>query len=147
MPTFWSMGTGDRLDQPIYRVSGLHNACAGGVVCSVPLNTCGYQYPANGNAYMGIITYSTLQGGLYREVIATELTEPLQPGVPVYCNLAIRCPLVDLGPIQTIQHLGVQRTWLEFLIIYHKPVSHFYSANGRLTCFPITRMLICRGVE
>lgn len=74
---------------PFTESADYYNACAGGVVCSVPLNTCGYQYPANGNAYMGIITYSTLQGGLYREVIATELTEPLQPGVPVYCTYKV----------------------------------------------------------
>ena len=74
---------------PFTESADYYNACAGGVVCSVPLNTCGYQYPADGNAYMGIITYSPIEGGLYREVIATELTEPLQPGVPVYCSFQV----------------------------------------------------------
>lgn len=69
---------------PFTQSADYYNACADGVVCSVPLNTAGYQYPAEGDAYMGIFTYATLIGGFYREVLATELTEPLQPGVPVY---------------------------------------------------------------
>jgi hypothetical protein len=80
----WAQAVG--WTSPFTESADYYNACAEGVVCSVPLNTCGYQYPSDGNAYMGIITYATLEGGLYREIIATELTEPLQPGVPVYCS-------------------------------------------------------------
>jgi hypothetical protein len=63
------------------------NACAGGILCSVPFNNLGYQYPADGDAYMGICTYDGVPGGgNYREIIATELIEPLQPGIPVYLS-------------------------------------------------------------
>lgn len=74
---------------PFTQSADYYNACASGEVCSVPFNTAGYQYPAHGNAYMGLITYATLMGGLYREVIATELAEPLQPGVPVYITYKV----------------------------------------------------------
>ena len=53
--------------------------CAPGDVCSVPFNNMGYQEPAQGDGYMGFATY--LHGcPLCREVIAAELTEPLQVG-------------------------------------------------------------------
>ena len=74
---------------PFTQSADYYNACASGVVCSVPLNTAGYQYPADGNAYMGIITYATLMGGTYREVLATQLTVPLTPGVPVYISYKV----------------------------------------------------------
>ena len=62
-----------------------YNRCAGGVVCSVPFNTCGYQEPADGDAYIGIITY--VDGApFYRETFGCQLTEPLEPGVPVYVS-------------------------------------------------------------
>ena len=71
---------------PFTESADYYNACAGGVVCSVPFNTAGYQYPAHGQGYMGLFTWATLMGGYYREVIATQLLQPLQPGVPVYVS-------------------------------------------------------------
>jgi hypothetical protein len=62
------------------------NACAVGMPCSVPSNSLGYQDAADWVAYMGLATFSTLAGGYYREVIATELAQPLEPGVPVYIS-------------------------------------------------------------
>ncbi len=61
------------------------NACADNEVAGVPANTFGYQYPSDGAAYMGLVTY-VLGGPTYREFIATQLTEPLQLGVPVYLS-------------------------------------------------------------
>ena len=72
---------------PYTQSADYYNACASGIVCSVPLNYGGFQYPAGGDAYMGIITYSTAI--LYREVIATELTEALQPGVPTFVSYKV----------------------------------------------------------
>ncbi len=64
------------------------NRCAGGVVCSVPFNQFGYQEPAHGNAYMGLATYQ-IDAALGREMIATELSELLVPGVPVYVSYKV----------------------------------------------------------
>ncbi len=63
------------------------NVCAQNLGCSIPLNDFGYQHAADGVAYMGLCTYVNM--GMYREVIATELIEPLQPGVPVYCSYKV----------------------------------------------------------
>ncbi|MCC6401858.1 MAG: T9SS type A sorting domain-containing protein [Flavobacteriales bacterium] len=58
------------------------NACNTGGVVDVPYSQFGYQYPADGDAYVGM---ATAFPGLdwYREMVGIELTEPLQPGVPV----------------------------------------------------------------
>ena len=61
------------------------NRCAGGDICSVPWNNFGYQEPSEGDAYMGFATFIH-DGPYYREVIATQLNEPLQVGVPVYLS-------------------------------------------------------------
>ena len=66
------------------------NACAGGVVCGVPFNHMGYQAPAHGEAYMGMATYAYNDYD-YREIIAAELVQPLQPGVPVYISFKTSC--------------------------------------------------------
>ncbi len=70
---------------PYTQSADYYNRCAGGVVCSVPFNTCGYQEPAEGDAYMGLATYG--HDAFYREVIAVQLSEPLQPGVPVFLSM------------------------------------------------------------
>ena len=58
------------------------NRCQENLVVGVPFNTCGYQEPADGNAYMGMAT--TLPGlDWYREIVGIELAEPLQVGVQV----------------------------------------------------------------
>lgn len=58
------------------------NRCQENLVVGVPFNTCGYQEPAEGDAYMGLAT--TFPGlDWYREIVGIELSEPLQAGVPV----------------------------------------------------------------
>ena len=71
---------------PYTQSADYFNACADSNVCSVPFNHMGYQYAAQGQAYMGLATYTTQSMGFYREIIATHLTQSLQPGVPVYCS-------------------------------------------------------------
>lgn len=66
------------------------NACAGGVVCGVPFNHLGYQLPAHGDAYMGLITYS-FNDFDYREIVTAELAQPLQVGVPVFLSFKTSC--------------------------------------------------------
>ena len=63
------------------------NACTQNLACSVPFNDFGYQAASDGQAYMGVCTYVNM--GMFREVIATELIEPLQPGFPVYCSYKV----------------------------------------------------------
>lgn len=65
-----------------------YNLCAAGGAAGVPLNTCGYQYPADGEAYMGVATY-VYNAPPYRELIATQLASPLQPGLPVYLSFKV----------------------------------------------------------
>ena len=46
---------------------------------SIPQNSFGYQWPATGEAYIGMFTYSTLDSN-YREIVGTYLTTPLTIG-------------------------------------------------------------------
>jgi len=59
------------------------NVCAGTNAAGVPLNSMGEQFPAEGSGYMGLFTY-VFGGPSIRELISTQLSEPLQPGIPVY---------------------------------------------------------------
>lgn len=62
--------------------------CQPNHVAGVPFNTCGYQEPADGDAYMGMFT--TLPGlDWYREIVGRELTVPLQPDVPVCLSFKV----------------------------------------------------------
>ncbi len=72
---------------PYTQSADYYNACASGTVCSVPQNTTGYQLAANGEAYMGIHTYSTAVS--YREVIASEMIQALVPGVPTFVSYKV----------------------------------------------------------
>jgi len=58
------------------------NACHISGVVGVPLNQFGDQYPAHGNAYMGMATYAYNQPE-YREMVGIQLIEPLQVGEPI----------------------------------------------------------------
>lgn len=61
------------------------NTCAVGTQVAVPFSAFGYQEPASGDAYAGVITFS-YNVPLYRELLATQLTEPLLIGVPVHLS-------------------------------------------------------------
>jgi hypothetical protein len=64
------------------------NRCNTGLVAGVPYNSFGYQEPADGDAYMGLVT--TFPGlPSYREIVGTELLEPLVPGVPVCISFKV----------------------------------------------------------
>lgn len=71
---------------PYTQSADYFNSCAENIACSVPFNDFGYQEAADGQAYMGIFTWVTSFGGYYREVIAAQLLEPLQPGVPIFIS-------------------------------------------------------------
>lgn len=74
---------------PFTQSADYFNACSENDICGVPFNYFGYQPAADGQAYMGVCTWATLIGGYYREVIATQLIEPLQPGVPVHISFKV----------------------------------------------------------
>ncbi|MCB0794710.1 MAG: T9SS type A sorting domain-containing protein [Flavobacteriales bacterium] len=60
------------------------HACSSNGVVGVPFNQFGYQYPADGDGYMGMAT--STPGGTpfwYRELVGIDLTDPLIPGVPI----------------------------------------------------------------
>lgn len=57
--------------------------CQTNLVAGVPFNTCGYQEPAHGDAYVGMVTTAGSGIPWYREIVGIELTQPLQIGVPV----------------------------------------------------------------
>jgi len=59
------------------------NACDTTNYVGVPSSQLGFQYAADGQAYVGMETSAI--GGLpwTREIIAAQLLEPLQPGVPI----------------------------------------------------------------
>jgi hypothetical protein len=60
------------------------NTCATSAVQQVPFNYFGYQMPANGNAYAGIVNYSS--NFFYREIIIGQLTAPLVIGQKYFCS-------------------------------------------------------------
>lgn len=74
-------------ESPYLMSADYYNVCATNQV-GVPLNILGYQYPATGDGYMGIGVY--LEGDpTNQEQIAVQLTEPLEPGIPVCLSFKV----------------------------------------------------------
>ncbi len=64
------------------------NSCASvSSSVSIPENILGYQFPANGNAYCGFITYDV--NGLDREILGIQLSAPLIISQKYYISLKI----------------------------------------------------------
>lgn len=64
------------------------NRCQTNSVAGVPFNTCGYQEPADGDGYVGMIT--AFPGfSSYREMVGRELVTSLQAGVPVCISFRV----------------------------------------------------------
>lgn len=64
------------------------NVCNTGGVLDVPFSQFGYQFPYEGDAYVGM---ATAFPGLdwYREIVGIGLSESLQPGVPVCMSFKV----------------------------------------------------------
>lgn len=62
------------------------NTCSTGVV-SIPNNQIGYQQPLAGNAYSGLLAYST--STFYREIMGAQLTAPLIIGQKYFVSLEV----------------------------------------------------------
>lgn len=65
------------------------NACDQLSVAGVPLNWFGYQFPHNGNGYVGICTYLPYHLSNYREYIQGELSSPLIAGGCYYFEMYV----------------------------------------------------------
>lgn len=59
------------------------NSCNSNGVVGIPSNQFGYQFAAEGDAYVGMATSAPGGGQWYRELVGIELQSPLIPGVPV----------------------------------------------------------------
>ncbi len=82
-PTSW--GQWNRVEHwtsPWVASADYFNSCIGNNVAGVPYNQMGYQFAAQGQAYMGVVNYVE-DLSTYREMVAVELSEPLHVGVPV----------------------------------------------------------------
>lgn len=62
------------------------HTCASGTFAGVPTNRLGYQQPASGNGYLGLIAYTA--PSVWREVPVGVMT-PLTPGVPYEVSLSV----------------------------------------------------------
>ncbi len=60
------------------------NGCADDTM-SVPFNAIGYQWPSEGAAYVGMLTFPMLA----KEYIQGELSEPLEPGMLSYVSMRV----------------------------------------------------------
>jgi len=68
--------------------------CASGTLFGVPENMLGFQNAYQGQAYAGLITFSTSTTfPNYREVIGVELTEPLVPGIAYHLSMRVSLAL------------------------------------------------------
>lgn len=102
-PSFGYWASVEGWTSPYTQSADYFNACATNIACSVPLNDLGFQHAAHGRAYMGIVTAYVEGGGYHREVIATQLTEPLQPGVPVYCSFKVSPGGFGVNPVNSVK--------------------------------------------
>lgn len=68
---------------PYTQSADYFNACSTDPRPDVPYNNFGYQFAADGQAYVGMATF-IYNISSYRELLAVPLTQPLQPGAPVH---------------------------------------------------------------
>ncbi len=66
------------------------NSCNTGISVGVPYNLGGYQYPHNGNGYVGIIAFNYL-GYWYFEYVQGKLISNLEAGTKYHLSFKISC--------------------------------------------------------
>lgn len=80
---------------------------------SVPSNRFGYQMPYHGNAYVGVGTFDAT-AWTFGEFVCTQLTQPLQIGVPVYLDMKVALggfgSTLNVGPRWTSRGVGMTLT-------------------------------------
>ncbi|MCH2230611.1 MAG: hypothetical protein MK105_09725 [Crocinitomicaceae bacterium] len=87
------------------------NFCAGQSSAGVPSNMFGFQYPATGSGYIGLLTYYEESWGSYnsREFAGAELLDPLEVGSTYYVSLKVSASGLseDIWPNSGSNNLGV----------------------------------------
>ena len=78
----------------------------------IPWNGCGYQWPADGNNYMGLFAYEpNISGQNFREYIGCTLNEPLEIGETYYVSFKTSMAFGNyFYPTCASSHLGVYFT-------------------------------------
>jgi len=76
-----------------YATPDYYNVCYTGSpdTCGVPMNVSGFQYPASGDGYLGMITYSNDPPDGFRELIGVKLAAPIVPGTTYYASFKVSC--------------------------------------------------------
>ncbi|MBK9045596.1 MAG: T9SS type A sorting domain-containing protein [Bacteroidetes bacterium] len=64
------------------------NSCTDNADIDVPVNYFGTTYPVDGNGYVGLVSYVSTTPD-FREIIGTELKQPLVPGTRYYISACI----------------------------------------------------------
>jgi hypothetical protein len=67
------------------------NSCTDNADIDVPVNYFGNTIPADGNGYVGLVSYVSTTPD-FREIIGTELKQPLIPGTRYYVSACIIRP-------------------------------------------------------
>jgi hypothetical protein len=118
-PKFWtSFG-----NSPDY-----YNLCENSVFLGTPSNGSGYQYAANGNAYIGLFSYLTLTSN-QREFIGVKLADTLIPNTKYYISIKIN--LANMSNIAT-NKIGVlfsKNTYSDTATAHINNHAHLFSAS------------------
>jgi len=112
------------------------HSCSPGTA-SVPTNLWGYQQPANGNAYAGIVTYASIFSN-YREFIGVQLNQPLIIGQKYFISISA-CKAVnssvlpnsEYGNIAT-NNIGIRFLNINYSVSNPLPIdniSHFHTST------------------
>lgn len=102
-----------------------YNACAPSGGMSVPNNNYGYQQSNNGNGIVGIYTYDKTSLN-YREIIGSQLVQPLNIGVKYYVKAHInKSPNAQNGVLSiNTNKIGVNFTNLQYSVSNPAPVTN-----------------------
>lgn len=103
----YAEGWWDWIQSPDY-----FHTCAEGTEVGVPLNQFGYQQPATGEGYIGLITYYSVKQ-VYREVAVAELISPLEVGEDYFVSFRVS-PTVQLDSDNGVIHLFSNNIGIKF---------------------------------
>jgi len=101
-----------------------YNVCSTSPLTSVPNNAAGNQYPFQGHAYMGIVTYLMLAPE-YIELIGVELMEPLVPGIAYHLSMRVSLAIGEAGTGWAINKLGMKLSMDEIYSSVQEPLNNF----------------------
>lgn len=107
----------------------------------VPANYFGFEPAQDGNAYMGLVTYSCASRKNYREYVESKLSRPLAPGelvcVEMYYSAADKSSYVTDGIGISLSNENAQSSDFSFLknanVVMHNPKLHMLSGSAGWT--------------